>query len=534
MRAVRRGTLPVLASEEIKRDITKGTFKPGEKLPTEQELCRMLDIGRPTLREALRFLEGQGIIEFRFGEGAYVVDGTSGGSAGARSAWREETFELLQKEMDQLREEGRELPPDLSSRLANLPADGSTDRVERIYDELGSLPMQPAFPYVEPDLREPLQPGRRDGWKAAGSSRSGLSATNGGSRVSESVLRDRIHGAWLGRCLGCNLGKPVEHWPKAQIERYLKTVGAYPLNGFIPYSPDILTDDDFSLHKTALSTTLGNIDRAVRDDDTDYTVLNLKILNAHGTDFSTEDVVDEWLFGLAFKNVYTAERRAYANLVAGFVPPASAIHRNPFREWIGAQIRADVFGYVSPGDPGKAVSMAIRDASVSHVKNGVYGEAFVAAVLASALGGESLSEAIETGLSYVPPESRYAEVVRNSIAWSRQSDDWETVWNRINVRYGHYDPVHVLPNIGFTILSLLHGNLDYRKTVTIAVMCGSDTDCNAATAGSIVGAIAGTRNLPRDMTSVLNDTIETAVVGRSHQSIRGTADEMFRMAVGAS
>ena len=60
MRAVRRSTLPVLVAEEIKRDILHEHLKAGERLPTENELTKRLGVGRPTVREALRILEGQG------------------------------------------------------------------------------------------------------------------------------------------------------------------------------------------------------------------------------------------------------------------------------------------------------------------------------------------------------------------------------------------------------------------------------------------------------------------------------------------
>ena len=102
-------------------------------------------------------------------------------------------------------------------------------------------------------------------------------------------------------------------------------------------------------------------------------MLYQELIRKYGRDFTPYDVSRMWLDSQP-KNAYcTAERVAFINFVKGFTPPASAVHKNPYREWIGAQIRADYFGYINPGRPEAAAEMAWRDACVSHVKNGIYG-----------------------------------------------------------------------------------------------------------------------------------------------------------------
>ena len=118
-----------------------------------------------------------------------------------------------------------------------------------------------------------------------------------------------------------------------------------------------------------------------------------------------------WLVDLPAGRTFTAERVAYRNLLEGISPPRTARIRNPFREWIGAQIRTDLYGWANPGDPLRAAEWAWRDAAVSHTRNGLYGAMFVAAMASAAIGGADIGTVLDVGTSVVPPNSRMARAV---------------------------------------------------------------------------------------------------------------------------
>jgi DNA-binding FadR family transcriptional regulator len=76
------------AKDQIGSAILNGEWVPGSKIPSEQELCEMLAVGRSTIREALRVLEAEGLIEIKHGTGAYVADRSQWGTTrGEVLAW---------------------------------------------------------------------------------------------------------------------------------------------------------------------------------------------------------------------------------------------------------------------------------------------------------------------------------------------------------------------------------------------------------------------------------------------------------------
>ena len=60
--------------QRITDSLISGDLKPGDKIPTEQEFCDQLKVGRNTVREAIKVLIAFGVLEIRRSEGTFVVD----------------------------------------------------------------------------------------------------------------------------------------------------------------------------------------------------------------------------------------------------------------------------------------------------------------------------------------------------------------------------------------------------------------------------------------------------------------------------
>lgn len=333
-----------------------------------------------------------------------------------------------------------------------------------------------------------------------------------------SLGSDALHAAWLGRAAGCLLGKPVEKLPLPGIRALARATGNWPLTTwFTARGVPAGLAAAYPWNRRSAPTSLAeNIDGMPEDDDLNHPLLTLLLLQRHGRGFSTSDLARLWLDELPAGRVFTAERVAYRNLLDGLEPPATASRRNPFREWIGAQIRADVHGWTHPGDPGAAAAQAHRDAVLTHTANGVYGAMFTAAALAEAAGGETdVHGCLAAGLRVVPPRSRYAHAVRLGVETARGEGDFDAVVDRLHATYDStHHWVHVLPNAALLAAALTHAEGDFSRSIGCAVSGGWDTDSNGATAGSLAGLLAGrAAALPGRWTAPLKNRLATSVSG---------------------
>jgi ADP-ribosylglycohydrolase len=421
--------------------------------------------------------------------------------------------EMLADEIVQQRESGHlVVEPD-----QQLLATASEAELRAAIMAVAASPRSPAWAYEEPEglaaiaAAQPAAPDRR------------------ALTLDDDALSDRLHGAWLGRCAGCVLGKPIEGWPRGEIRRYLERFDAYPLTDYVPV--DGPAPDTFPPFNATWPTSVrGAIRGMPRDDDTDYTILGLHVLETYGERFTAADVAQEWLRRFPFLAVYTAERAAYRNLVAGLAPPATASHVNPYREWIGAQIRVDPYAYAAAGDPEQAAALAFKDASVSHTGNGVYGAMWAAALIAASFAEVTMAAALRSALAVVPAKSRLAEALRGVAALREEGLEWEAARDVLEDRHGALSPVHTINNAAVVAAALLWGEGDFTRTVGLAVQGGWDTDCNGATAGSAYGAMYGAASLPARWTTPLEDRIASAVFGFDRARISELAGRTLSVA----
>lgn len=337
--------------------------------------------------------------------------------------------------------------------------------------------------------------------------------------LTDEQLQDKMLGAWLGRGAGCVLGIPVEGWSRAKIKEWAGIFNQpYPITEYwkeVPRRGDHYRDPIEIFLK-------GKIDRIGSDDDLAYTVLGLLILEEAGLDFTSEDVGELWLKYLP--KACTAEHVALENLKKGIKPPQTALKGNPYMEWIGADIRSDPWGYAAPGLPEVAADFAYRDASVSHIMNGTYGEMFFSAAIAAAFVVDDPIKCLEIGLTEIPAKCRLTETIKETLRWCGKDENWDATQDRIHKKYAGMSMAHTLNNASLTVAGLYYGGGDFEKTISFTVMGGVDTDCTGATAGSIMGAIIGAKKLPKKWVGPFGDTLTTYLKEQEEHSISDLAN----------
>ena len=400
-------------------------------------------------------------------------------------------------------------------------AEGVADKVAEIeallkrkIAELDAMPNDAALKAREPDELDEIK-----ALRPAGKRRMWTSLPDD--------FRDRLEASLLGRCAGCTLGSIVEGWSVQRMENWAEYLGdEYPLVDYWseaeqPHQRKYQTSlrEDFTPAK---------MNGVPTDDDINYTLLGMMIMEEYGIDFTTDELGEAWVKYLPF--AFTAEGIALDNLRKGVAPMTAAVVDNPYLNWIGADIRSDPWAYAAPGYPEKAAEFAHRDSYVSHRRNGIYGAMFFSAAISAAFTVDSTVEALQIGLEEIPADCYLAQEVRWALDMAPQVKDYRDAADMCQQRYPDMGGAHAINNAVLTVWGLTVGGDDYSKVIGHTVAMGQDNDCTAATAGSIWGAVYGKAAIPKHWYKNFNNKIHTFLYHQTPFAIDDVVDRFMALA----
>lgn len=335
----------------------------------------------------------------------------------------------------------------------------------------------------------------------------------GTTKLNKNDYRNKVLGCWLGKNVGGTLGAPFE-W-----KRQLNHVSFYvqeDLNG-----------------------------QPMPNDDLDIQLLWLCALEEKGLEVTSQRLAEYWcLYVSPHWNEYGT---AKINMRQGLQPPLSGTFQNDFKHSCGSYIRSEIWACIAPGLPHLAAAYAYKDAILDHGNGeGTFAEIFMAALESSAFVMNDLRKLIDIGLSYIPPDCGVAKAVQTTLACFDRGLDWQDTREEILRLHGGgtmgmphpgnptltgvmgYD---VPSNIAITLVGLLYGGEDFGQVQCIAVNCGEDTDCTAATAGSVWGILHGARAIPQKWIDPIGRGIKTVCLnlgdlGTFGDQLPQTVDEL--------
>jgi hypothetical protein len=318
---------------------------------------------------------------------------------------------------------------------------------------------------------------------------------------------DRMKAGWIGQIIGVSWGAPTEGKFKTII----------PPEKVPPFSDDL-------------------VNRAFSQDDLYVEMTFLRSLEQYGLDVSIRQA------GIDFANsgyaLWVANRAGRSNLRKGIAPPDSS-HPN-FHNSAGAidyQIEADYAGLIAPGMPGIVIGLGEKFGRLMNYGDGVYAGQFMGAMYAEAFFERDIMKIIDAGLRCIPPQSMYAEMVRDMLRWHRENpSDWAKTWDLVDAKYRkdrsyYVSPLDVKLEGAFVLMGLLYGEGDPDKTIVISMRCGSDSDCNPSSAAGVLFTSRGLSNLPDRFYRKLDETKVFSHTAYDFPGLMAVCEKLTRQAL---
>ena len=398
----------------------------------------------------------------------------------------------------------------------------SYDAVAKLANEVAELPFRKNWPYREPYALEEI-------WKECDPDR----PLGPMCILPQNDMAARIKSAFQGAVCGCILGKPLEVNPTlSEIHKAAASCGEWPLNDYI--SDEMLTALKRH-HDSAVECKRGHIKYVAPDDDINYSLLGMLVLEKHGGDFTKEQLMRLWLDNLPPLWTFGPERtiltQAAIHSIGEEGEPAFdfwANEWNPGNELCGAAIRVDAYGYAAAGNPALAAELAWRDSSITHVRTGIYASMYIAAAIATAFVAKKPMDIFSVALQFVPRMSRFHQVMTDCFTMVSEAGDWLEGYQKINEKYGEYGHCQLYQECGQLINSARFAK-DVSHAFCMQVAQGCDTDCFGEIMGSIAGAYFGPGYLDERWLAPFNDDLRTSLGSFHERSLHAVTKRMAQL-----
>lgn len=324
--------------------------------------------------------------------------------------------------------------------------------------------------------------------------------------ITESELKEKIGGYWIGQLAGNYIGFPFENLYTEEpipvfIDRYMnyKDVEQLGLR---------MNLDDRRGFVSIMAHAMGG---AWSDDDTDIEFVILHGLEEYGLDIDYTEMA--LLRKKHIRRFIWSSNATVKDLIdQGYLPPETGSKElNPHWYTLGSQLYNEIWGAVYPGLVEQAAEKAEWSARITHADWATHGTVLFISMYSAAFFENDIEKILEMGMDQMPKDSPYLKAVKEVIKWYHQNDDWKKTRQLIHDKY--YDEFEgfefpyplgsALINGLNGIMALLYGEGDFIKSVGIATTTGYDCDNQAATIGGLLGIMNGASSIPKELTHEL-------------------------------
>ncbi|MDR3108241.1 MAG: ADP-ribosylglycohydrolase family protein [Planctomycetaceae bacterium] len=333
--------------------------------------------------------------------------------------------------------------------------------------------------------------------------------------ISVKDYRDKMKAGWIGQIAGVCWGAPTE----------------FKFNG------TIIPEDKMPKWTPEM------INHAFGQDDLYVEMTFLRSMEQYGLDVSQRQA------GIDFANsgyqLWHANDAGRKNLRRGIAPPDSGHPAfNKHADDIDYQIEADYSGLIAPGLPKVVVELGEKFGGLMNYGDGIYAGQFVGGMYAEAFFETDIKKIIAAGLDCIPPDSQYAEMVRDVMKWYDENpSDWTTCWHKIDEKYqknldyrrvscdtGKFN-IDAKINGAYILVGLLYGKGGLDQTIVLSTRCGQDSDCNPSNAGGVLFTTLGFSKLPPRFSEKLDEKTKFSYTEYNFPALLDVCEKLARQAV---